>query len=85
MDICKAMVHHVIEEDPGGPCAVAVSDRLGVVEFTLGPDVWEEKEWPTKGAVVLVAKLRREDDGWRAKEARFWTERDEQTMQGAKR
>jgi hypothetical protein len=83
MDICKAIVHHIVREGDGCPCAVALSARFGVIEFSLDSDVWEEKLWPAEGAFVMLAKLRREDDGWRAKEARFWTEQDEKTLQGA--
>lgn len=84
MDICKAVVQKVISEGYDCPCAIAFSPRFGIIEFSLDPDVWEEKEWPEEGAIVMLAKLRREDDGWRAKEARLWTIRDEATLQGAK-
>ena len=82
MDICKAIVNTVVTEGPNAPFALAFSPRFGIIEFSLDPDVWSGKTHPTEGAVVLVAKLRREDDGWRAKEARLWTAHDEATLQG---
>lgn len=83
MDICEATVQKVVTEGPDAPFALAFSPRFGIIEFSLDPDVWSGKTHPTEGALVLVAKLRREDDGWRAKEGRFWTERDEATLRGA--
>lgn len=73
MDICKAIVRKVFPEGNGCPCAVAFSSRFGIIEFSLDPNVWEEKEWPAEGAIVMLSKLRREDDGWRAKGGRLWT------------
>lgn len=84
MDICKAVVQQVIPEGSDCPCAIAFSPRFGIIEFSLDPEVWEEKEWPKEGAVVMLAKLRRENDGWRAKEGRLWTERDESITQGVR-
>ena len=82
MDICKAIVNTVVTEGPDAPFALAFSPRFGIIEFSLDSDVWNEKTHPAKGTAVMVAKLRREDDGWRAKEARLWTARDEATLKG---
>lgn len=82
MDNIKAVVQKVIREGKHGPFAVATSDQLeGSVTFSLEPTVWEEKDWPEEGMVVLLGKLRQKRAGWRAKMGRFWKPSDEQTQQ----
>ena len=75
-----AVVQKVIREGKHGPFVVATSDQLdGSVTFSLEPTVWEEKDWPEEGMIVLLEKLRLKNAGWRAKKGRFLKPSDEQT------
>lgn len=60
MDTIIAVVQKIIREGKHGPFAVASSSQLeGSVTFSLEPTVWEEKEWPETGIVVLLGKLQK--------------------------
>jgi len=85
VDIVKAIVQKVIAQGPKGPYAVATSEALeGSVTISLEPTVWQEKDWPEAGNVVLLSKIRQKRAGWRAKAGRYYLPSDEQ-QQLAKR
>jgi hypothetical protein len=42
------------------------------VHFSLDADVWCERTLPLVGDAVLLAKIRKYEDQWIAKEASFW-------------
>ena len=54
-----------------GPYAVASSESLGNVTFSLDPTVWLEKDPPERGEEVVLSDLRKKRAGWRAHSARF--------------
>ncbi len=82
MDTIKAIVQKVIREGRHGPFAVATSNQIGgSVTFSLEPTVWREGDWPERGMVVILGKLRQKRAGWRAKEGRFCKPSDEQNQQ----
>jgi hypothetical protein len=87
LDKIKATVQTVIPQARHGPFAVATSDQIkeGSVTFSLEPTVWQEKEWPEPGSVVLLEELRKKRLGWRAQQGRFWQPSDEQSQQTARR
>ncbi|MCX6779429.1 MAG: hypothetical protein NTU97_04340 [Candidatus Magasanikbacteria bacterium] len=85
LDSVRAIVQTVIQDGRHGPFVVATTDQLqGSVTFSLESTVWKEEDWPEKGMVVYLEKLRQKRAGWRAKMGRFWKPSDEQPQQGAK-
>lgn len=80
MEEIKAIVQKVIPEGPHGPYVVTATDgEYGSITFSLEPTVWTENEWPEEGMVVVLTKLRKKRNGWRAKQGRFLKLSDEQT------
>lgn len=76
------MVQLVVPTGHHGPYAVATTEDqriFGSITFSLEPTVWEEKDWPEAGTVVVLSKLRQKRLGWRAKRARFSKPCDEQS------
>lgn len=68
MDNIKAVVQKVIRDGKHGPFVVATSDQLeGSVTLSFKPTVWEEKEWPEEGMIILLGKLIQKRAEWRAK------------------
>ena len=62
-----------------GDYAVAVSDQLvGSVTFALKPEVWQEKDAPEEGSLVVLSELRCKKAGWRALSARHFRVTDQQ-------
>ncbi len=66
----------------GKPYAVAWPERDivdGSVTFSLDPAlaVWNEDEPPKPGLYVVLTRLRKSSQGWRAEEARYMRPEDE--------
>lgn len=62
------------------PYAVAcVIGLSGPVTFSLDSDrkVWKEEELPRVGTMVILSDFRKNDNGWRAYNARFLRPEDE--------
>lgn len=77
-DNCQAIVQKIIHNGKHGPYAVAKSEELGSVTFSLGEDVWREKDLPEPGTFVLLSDLRKKRAGWRANSGRYVKPSDEQ-------
>jgi len=74
----EVVVQKIIPNGRHGPYAVARSEELTSVTFSLKPPVWEEEEWPQPGICVLLSKVRKKRAGWRAEYGRFLKPSDEQ-------
>lgn len=73
-----AIIDKVVTNGKHGPYAVARSDELGVITFSLDPKVWEEKRWPTSGTCVVLSQVTKKRAGWRAEQGRFFRPSDQQ-------
>jgi hypothetical protein len=74
----RAIVEKIVRRGPHGPYAIASSENLGSITFSLDPSVWREETWPDPGTYVILLQLRRKRAGWRAEQGRFLTPSDEQ-------
>jgi len=55
-----------------GRYAVATSDDVeGSITFSLGEEVWQEKDDPEPGVYLVLSGLHKKRSGWRASRARF--------------
>lgn len=86
------VVQKTIRNGKHGPYAVASSDELGSITFSLDPPVWQEEDWPEGGSVVVLSRVSKKRAGWRANRGRFLQPSDEpatqhqhQNQKGAKR
>ena len=66
-----AMVQKVIPKGAHGPYAVASSEELGLITFSLEAPAWTEKDWPEGGSMVILSDIRKKLAGWRASRGRF--------------
>lgn len=73
----RAMVERIYPQGRHGPYAVARSEELGSVTFSLEKPTWRAKDWPDAGTMVVLSNLRRKRAGWRAGLARYVTPSDE--------
>lgn len=73
----RSVVERIYREGRHGPYAVARSDELGSVTFSLEKPTWQAKDWPDAGTLVILSNLRRKRAGWRAGRARYVTPSDE--------
>jgi hypothetical protein len=73
-----AVVEKTISDGKHGSYAVASSEDLGTITFSLDPSVWQEEDWPEGGNVVVLSKVRKKRAGWRAHSGRFFQPSDEQ-------
>ena len=67
----SAVVDKIIGDGKHGPYAVAFSDELGYITFSLDPEVWQEKKFPDPGMCVLLSQIRKKRAGWRAETGRY--------------
>lgn len=74
----RAVVEKIITRGPYGPYAVARSDELGSITFSLDRAVWQEADIPEPGVYVTLSQIRRNRGGWRAKHGRYVMPSDEQ-------
>ncbi|MCX6745304.1 MAG: hypothetical protein NTX82_07340 [Candidatus Parcubacteria bacterium] len=74
----QAIVEKVYPNGPHGAYAVTRSDELGSVTFLLDSPVWQEKDFPEPGVLVILEDIRKKRSGWRAYKARFFKPSDEQ-------
>jgi hypothetical protein len=81
----QAIVQKIILNGQHGPYAIAESETLGSITFSLEKTVWSEDQFPERGMVVILSTLRKKRAGWRAMIGRFLTPADEQPQKPAKR
>ncbi|MFC1613617.1 hypothetical protein ACFL23_04830 [Patescibacteria group bacterium] len=75
----KAVIQKVEQKGKHGPFAITTVEGFnGSVTFSLESDVWQEKETPESGEIVVLSKIRKKCAGWRAKQARYYVPSDEQ-------
>jgi hypothetical protein len=84
METFNAVVQKVCTDGAHGPYAVTlleppVPEIQGSVTFDLA--VWQEKDYPTPGEVVVLSDLKQKRAGWRAEAARYKTTDDQQIQQ----
>ena len=75
----EAVVDKVVDGS-NGPYAVAYSDELGYVTFSLNATVWKEEEHPEAGVTVILSKVKLMRAGWRASNGRFFEPSDQQQL-----
>ncbi|MCX6742942.1 MAG: hypothetical protein NT116_01775 [Candidatus Parcubacteria bacterium] len=78
IEVYEVVVQKIIDNGRHGPYAVARSEELKSVTFSLKPHVWKEEEVPQPGICVLLSKVRKKRAGWRAESGRFLKPSDEQ-------
>jgi hypothetical protein len=81
----QAVVEKIIPGGKHGPYAVARSDELGSVTFSLDKDVWQEGDWPEAGTCVMLSQIRKKRAGWRAQHGRYVEPSDEQRASDIKK
>ena len=52
-----ATIDKIIVDGDHGPYAVARSEKLGIITFSLDSKVWQESEWPEPGTCVMLFSL----------------------------
>ncbi len=72
-----AIVDSLDPKGKHGPYAIAKSESLGPISFSLKPSVWSENKWPELGTYVVLSGLTRKRAGWRAEQGRFLRPSDE--------
>lgn len=80
----QAVVEKVIPDGKHGPYAVARSQELGSVTFSLDPKVWKEDDWPEPGTCVMLSTIRKKRAGWRAKSGRYVKPSDDERSEHQK-
>lgn len=80
----RAIVEKIIQGGRHGAYAVARSDELGSVTFSLDGNVWQESDWPEAGTYVMLWDMRKKRAGWRAQHGRFVEPSDEQQQPATK-
>lgn len=73
----QAVVEKIIRGGKHGPYAVARTEEIGLVTFSLDGNVWQEKDWPEPGMYVMLSQVRKKPAGWRAQHGRFMQPFDE--------
>jgi len=68
-----------------GPYAVARSEELGFITFSLDAKVWREGDLPEPGTCVVLSEVRKKRAGWRAMSARFFEPADEEEQKKEKK
>lgn len=74
----QAVVVKIIRVGKHGPYAVAYTEEIGSITFSLDGNVWQEKDWPEPGMYVMLSQVRKKRAGWRAYHGRFIEPSDEQ-------
>ena len=69
----RAIVEKVILHGGRVPYAVARSEKISSITFSLCPPVWTEEDDPEPGEVVFLSHLRQLQKGWRANKAQRTT------------
>jgi len=74
----EAVIQKVVNDGNHGPYAVATCEGLkGSITFSLEKPVWNEKDRPNRGDIVILDDIRKKRAGWRAQKARFLRPSDE--------
>jgi hypothetical protein len=79
-----ATVIKVVKVGTHGPYAIAISNELGSITFSLEKPVWRESSWPDGGTSVMLSQIRRKRAGWRAMSGRSFGPSDSQHQQPAR-
>lgn len=74
----QAVVQTIVPGGKHGPYAVARSEELGLITFSLDSKIWQESDWPESGTCVVLSQVRKKRAGWRAQHGRFFEPADEQ-------
>ena len=72
-DFYQAVVEKIIPSGKHGPYAVArhEDEAIGVITFSLDAKVWQEKQYPEPGTIVVLSEVCKKRAGWRAMNGRF--------------
>lgn len=77
-EVVRAVVQRIYLDGKHGPYAVATTEELVSITFSLDDSVWEGEDAPELGEVVLLSKLRKKRAGWKAMHGRRFRLSDEQ-------
>lgn len=77
----EAVVEKIIPEGKHGAYAVARSQALGTITFSLDSNVWREESWPESGTIVVLTKVSKRFAGWRALNGRLFVPSDNSNKQ----
>lgn len=83
-DQLVALVQKTISSKVVGKGSYAVTTSEGVdgsVTFSLNKPIWAESEWPEPGTYVILTGVFKTRSGWRARKARLYGLRDENSCQ----
>lgn len=69
----EVVVEKIIPKGKHGAYAVARSQTLGTITFSLDSNVWREESWPELGTIVVLTKVSKRFAGWRALNGRLYT------------
>lgn len=72
----EAVVEKIIPEGKHGAYAVARSQTLGPITFSLDSNVWGEESWPELGTIVVLTNITKRPAGWRARMGRTFVPSD---------
>lgn len=81
----RAVVEKIILDGNHGPYAVARSEELGSITFSLDSKVWQEESWPERGTCVILSKIFEKRAGWRANHGRLVLPDDKPATSTSKR
>jgi len=75
--VLTAVVEKIVHNGKHGPYAVSSSEEVGLVTFSLRPEVWQENNLPERGSIVVLSEIRKKRAGWRANSGRFFRPSDQ--------
>lgn len=75
----EAVVEKIIPEGKHGAYAVARSQALGPITFSLASNAWREESWPELGTIVVLTQVTKRFAGWRALNGRLFVPSDNTT------
>jgi len=81
-DDYRAVVQKIVSNGKHGPFAVAGSEELGSVTFSLSATVWKGEQWPETGTYVVLSQVMKKRAGWRANHGRLLKPSDEKKQRG---
>ncbi len=72
------IVRRVVRDEGREPYVVTTAESFqeGSITFSLNPQVWSEDRDPEPSSEVIMTKLEKRRNGWRALSARFRTPQD---------
>ena len=67
-----AVVQGIVAGNHGRYVVAISNDIEDSITFSLGKEIWQERDDPEPGIYVVLSELRKKRSGWRAYKARFF-------------